>query len=231
MKLITLITILLTSLSSHAVIDALQLHASLKKSHTNQMEYKVSKRHIFNTVDNYQGEVCSAYTPLECKNYNQTNNHSKNDDKGFKLNTEHTWPQSKGAKFFPAQGDLHHLYAASKESNSKRENFPFCIVFDTSWEKQGSRVGFDKNLQDCFEPVDKHKGNVARAMFYFSVRYKKEIKDNQEPIFRAWNKLDPVDSFERLRNDKIEKLQGNRNPFIDNERLAEEIPVFKFPRI
>ena len=38
-----------------------------------------------------------------------------------------------------------------------------------------------------------------------------------------WNELDPVDAGEEYRNDYIETIQGNRNPFIDNEDYAEAI--------
>jgi endonuclease I len=223
MIFLTLIALSIFSNSSFANIDLLALHTSLKDAHTNQLKYKDSKKFVFNTVDNIQGVVCSAYTPLECKTYDQKSF-------GFKLNTEHTWPQSKGSKHFPAQGDLHHLYAASKESNSRRQNFPFCRVYQSSWEKQGSKVGLDETFRTCFEPVNEHKGNVARAMFYFSVRYKRNLAPNQEQIFREWNKLDPVDKNERLRNDKIQKIQGNRNPFIDNEYLTEQVTQFIFKK-
>ena len=36
-----------------------------------------------------------------------------------------------------------------------------------------------------------------------------------------WHKDDPVDDFERRRNDVIFKYQGNRNPFIDHPEFAE----------
>jgi len=65
-------------------------------------------------------------------------------------------------------------------------------------------------------------------MFYFSVRYRISIAAGQEIIFRNWNILDPVDENELLRNDIIQKHQGNRNPFIDNELLVEEIQHFHF---
>ena len=35
-----------------------------------------------------------------------------------------------------------------------------------------------------------------------------------------WNKLDPVDNFERNRNEEIYKRQKNRNPFIDYSDYA-----------
>ena len=88
-------------------MDVQELHTNIRDAHTMQYEYKISKKLLFSDVDNMHGTVCSAYTPLECKTYNRNKG-------GFNLNTEHTWPQSKGAKHFPAQGDLHHLYATSK---------------------------------------------------------------------------------------------------------------------
>jgi endonuclease I len=101
-------------------------------------------------------------------------------------------------------------------------------VLESFWEKQGSQQGFNEDLQDCFEPLDSHKGNVARAMLYFSVRYKKSLTDKQEKLFREWNNLDPVDLNEQIRNDRIEKIQGNRNPFIDDEKLVDQIENFQF---
>lgn len=221
MNYLFVLSLIMCSLSSYAQIDIKKLHLKLKSTHTNPLQYKISKRHIFNSVDNRNGVVCSAYTPKECKTYNKSN-------KNFKLNTEHTWPQSKGAKKFPAQGDMHHLYATSKESNSVRENFPFCHVVQSYWEKQGSYQGFNSDLEDCFEPCDSHKGNVARAMFYFAIRYKKGLSSSQEKLFRKWNKLDPVDQSEIIRNDRIENIQGNRNPFIDDETIVDQISTFKF---
>ena len=38
-----------------------------------------------------------------------------------------------------------------------------------------------------------------------------------------WNELDPVSEAEIVRNDKIEVIQGNRNPFIDYPELADQI--------
>jgi endonuclease I len=39
-----------------------------------------------------------------------------------------------------------------------------------------------------------------------------------------WHKQDPVDNWERRRNDIIfKKYQGNRNPFIDHPEFVEKI--------
>ena len=38
-----------------------------------------------------------------------------------------------------------------------------------------------------------------------------------------WNKADPVDDFEKQRNDRIYCYQQNRNPFIDHPEIADII--------
>ncbi|MCD8203649.1 MAG: endonuclease, partial [Coprobacillus sp.] len=38
-----------------------------------------------------------------------------------------------------------------------------------------------------------------------------------------WNTEDPVDDFEKQRNNRIEEYQGNRNPFIDHPEYASKI--------
>jgi deoxyribonuclease I len=207
-----------------------QLHAGTREELAEQVTlahkpllYKDVKLLMFKTVDNIDGEVCSAYTPSQCQNRHFESIKSLKD---FNLNIEHTWPQSKGAKKFPAVSDMHHLFVTSKESNSKRANHPFCNVYGIDWQQEGSLLGYDENIHDCFEPQNKHKGNVARAMFYFSVRYKFSIDSSQEQVLRQWHLLDPVDDKEIKRNLVIEKLQGNSNPFILRPELVERISDF-----
>ncbi|WP_372655611.1 endonuclease I family protein [Halobacteriovorax sp.] len=193
------------------------------------LDYSVVKHVLFSTVDNINGVVCSAYTPSQCKERyykDPTQLSLKKDVQNFKLNIEHTWPQSKGAKEQPANSDMHHLFVTSKESNSMRANLPFCNAEYDYWQMDGSIQGFDQYAQDCFEPQNNHKGNVARAMFYFSIRYNYPIDQDQESVFREWNTLDPVDSRELERNEIIRSLQGNTNPFIENSNLVDFIDNF-----
>ena len=46
------------------------------------------------------------------------------------INTEHTFPQSKGARNGNARSDMHHLYPARIEVNAERSNFPFADIDD-----------------------------------------------------------------------------------------------------
>jgi deoxyribonuclease-1 len=137
------------------------------------------------------------------------------------INCEHTWPQSKFSKKFPSElqkTDLHHLFPTDMRANSTRNNFPFANVNGKSTHSQcnDSKIGnaIDSNIRS-FEPPIEHKGNVARAIYYFSTRYKMNIEPSEAKYLKIWNEEDPVDEAERQRNDKIMQLQGNRNPFID----------------
>ena len=96
---------------------------------------------------------------------------------------------------------------------------------DCSASKSGSSND-GGGSDDYFEPPTEHKGNVARALFYFSVRYKISIPPNQENYLKRWNDLDPVDDAERLRNEQVYEAQQNRNPFIDFPQLANYIEKF-----
>lgn len=147
------------------------------------------------------------------------------------LNCEHTWPQSRFNSQFPKEvqkTDIHHLYPTDSRANSERGNHPFSDV-------NGSRVsGCNSSYLGgaigegglYFEPPEEHKGNVARALFYFSTRYQTKITSIEEKALRLWHELDPVDEEERQRNEKIYQVQGNRNPFIDYPQLVDGISDF-----
>lgn len=148
------------------------------------------------------------------------------------LNTEHTWPQSRfnGSMGKDVQkSDLHHLFPTDSEMNSARSSFKFGDVevplkaLKCPTVKLGTARG---SSHEIFEPPVAHKGNVARALFYFSVRYRLPIDPKEEAFLRAWHRLDPVDASERERNDGIFKIQGNRNPFIDHPELESAISDF-----
>lgn len=146
------------------------------------------------------------------------------------VNCEHTWPQSKFSKEFPAdlqKSDLHHLFPSDMHANSTRNNHPFSELAKgkfTSANCQDSRIGTPQESNvTSFEPPKEHRGNVARAMTYFSVRYKMPIDAVQKKYFEKWNEEDPVDNDERERNEKILRIQGNRNPFVDYPELIKKL--------
>lgn len=146
------------------------------------------------------------------------------------INCEHTWPQSRFNNSFSKglqKSDLHHLYPTDSRANSTRGNNEFAEVDGEELaDCDGSYVGVEKWQGAYFEPPNEHKGNVARALFYFAVRYKLKISSQEEEYLRRWHHLDPVDQDELERNDLIQKVQGNRNPFIDYPELVQSISNF-----
>jgi len=153
--------------------------------------------------------------------------------KDTEINCEHTWPQSKFTTSFPKdtqKSDLHHLYPSDSKANGTRGNHPFGEVTAGGALNncdQSYIGGVQENAGGTFfEPPSDHKGNVARAIFYFSVRYKMPIDSIQEKYLRQWHQNDPVDQDETSRNDQIEKVQGNRNPFIDFPETVSQISDF-----
>jgi hypothetical protein len=148
------------------------------------------------------------------------------------LNAEHTWPQSRFTGTFSKdmqKSDLHHLFPVMSSANSTRGNFEFGDVVTTvNAPCSKSELGYTSSggKEKYFEVPAAHKGNVARAIFYFSTRYKLAVSPEEENSLRAWHREDPVDQAERDRNEAIFAKQKDRNPFIDYPELVELIHDF-----
>ena len=69
-------------------------------------------------------------------------------------------------------------------------------------------------------------GNASRAYLYMSYQYKIPLEESLENSLRTWHFEDPPDEWEEKRNDMIEVVQGNRNPFIDQPELVERVADF-----
>jgi endonuclease I len=146
------------------------------------------------------------------------------------LNTEHTWPQSHFTGSFPKEmqkSDLHHLFPTDSKMNGVRGNYKFGNVLKP---KPGLKCPISKlgttEKGVVFEVPMKQRGNSARAIFYFSLRYKVPISAQEETALREWNAQDPIDQDEIDHNEIIKEVQGNRNPFIDMPDLVERINNF-----
>src|SRR5690554_3228564 len=142
-------------------------------------------------ADNYNGKNYNIYTGF-----------------GGYGNREHVWPNSKLGS--APKYDLHNLRAAVVSVNSSRSNYPFA---------DGS--GSHGKVSGGWYPGDEHIGDVARIVLYISVRYNLNLNlvGNLE-MFLRWHELDPVSDFELVRNDNIQNIQKNRNPFIDHPELV-----------
>ncbi|MCH8905371.1 MAG: endonuclease [Bacteroidetes bacterium] len=154
---------------------------------------------------------------------------------------EHVWAKSHG-DFGTTRGagtDVHHLRPVDASVNSTRNNKDFDNG-GTEYIDGDFATGCLRDV-DSWEPKDSEKGDVARMLFYMAVRYEGE---NEEPDLELsdqvntaptpyhgklstlleWHDLDPVDNWERRRNDIIYlDFQHNRNPFIDHPEYVQMI--------
>ena len=152
---------------------------------------------------------------------------------------EHVWPNSRLGieRVTESQrniaSDLHNLRAITPRVNSSRSDR---VYTDGSGDADITDDG-------GFYPGDDHKGDVARIIFYMAVMYDNlmliddmELLLNEDDhytpegarmgklsLLLEWHKEDPVDAFERHRNDVIYSYQNNRNPFIDKPEYAHLI--------
>jgi len=124
-------------------------------------------------------------------------------------NKEHVWPQSKLGT--ASDSDLHNLKPSNPRINSDRGNLPF-VAGTGSYGVRGSG----------WFPGEDDKGDIARIVFYMNTRWGLAINSGIGSLstFIQWHNEDPVDAFERNRNDVIYANQNNRNPYIDHPELV-----------
>lgn len=147
-------------------------------------------------------------------------------------NKDHIWPKAFGyVDDRVAHADLHNIAVADPVHNSRR----------------GAGLFYDRRLdyreRDTEIAPTRHfdpRGVIARACLYMAVRYQGQeggpdlvIDESPHVIgephigsletLLLWNKLARVSRAERVRNDKIAEMQGNRNPFVDRPGFADLI--------
>lgn len=210
-----------------------EIHSMTKKNHKPLTQYRNTRMLLMQKLalkkDDNGFYVQDVYCGIRYrKNVGPNKMPSHN-----QLNVEHTWPQSRFNKRMNSshqKSDLHHLFPADSKANGKRGNCPFSEFKRGTPALLNCSMSHTGNISGTgmvgFEPPMNHKGNVARALFYFSMRYDIRIKDYEEIILRQWNIVDPVDEEEMRRNELIASIQGNRNPFIDDSELADLISDF-----
>lgn len=217
-------------LENQALIDALYQYV---RGHT-QLGYSIARDHMYGrrepVIDIFDGKIECVYTGREVEpDGTRTPGNT---------NTEHSWPQSMGSKDEPARSDLHHLFVTDQGVNSRRSNYQFgettcdadAEVF-CPWEGDDSggevsQLGVSSSGERVFRVRSERRGDIARAQFYFAVRYGMAIGPDTEEVLKAWHAQDAPDVRENTRNDRIFAVQGNRNPFVDCPSLVDRIADF-----
>ena len=225
------------------VDPALELHNSILGN--TEDSFDRAKEQMYNRVDRDNDSVRCVYSDTFV---NLVDDNGKlKPDPAAGVQAEHTWASKakwvgEGYHFKRSSvpgADLHHLYPVRRGINASRGNHPFGALGSDARElfvnadgtlndeeggtRSGSRRDPNEDGITVFQPRADHRGNVARAMFYMSVRYWMPITDDMEDALRQWHVNDPVDDAEIGRNNRVQNVQGNRNPFIDDPSLVETI--------
>ena len=136
----------------------------------------------------------------------------------------HSWMPTNPAQNLPEYSDYHHLFPSNlNNANILRSNNPLGEVVNETSSFLGCKSGTNANGQTVFEPRDDHKGDAARAIMYQAICYNSISGNNwalpisqDQMILKQWHFQDPPSNWEIARNDLIDSLQGNRNPFVDS---------------
>ncbi|MCR5113099.1 MAG: endonuclease [Acholeplasmatales bacterium] len=218
---------------------ASSLHTLISNTHTTKLSYD-DVWTAYETTDTFPGtaKIWDPYSEYIYTYGTDQTGSSGYQDEGDNYNREHTVPQSWFSKASPMVADVFHILATDGKVNGIRSNYPYGEVgtADTT-TGNGSMLGTSSlsgYSGTVFEPIDEYKGDIARGYFYMAIRYSDKVgnwtsdaksifsgsypylTDYALDLFTKWSHLDPVSDKETIRNDAIENLQGNRNPFIDN---------------
>ncbi|MEM7375156.1 MAG: endonuclease [Bacteroidota bacterium] len=192
-----------------------------------QLGYSAARGYMYAYIDNVNDELSCVYG-----GFARSWSHGNTGTNPAPLNCEHTVPRSLYGDAEPMLSDIHHLFPTFGTWNNIRSNYPFGEIADhltSKWmyldQSQTHIPSTDRDLyseynNQVFEPREDHKGNCARAVFYFYTMYSAQAGQitavgDLETLYQ-WHVQDPPDSLELLRNDEIETFQGNRNPYIDH---------------
>lgn len=212
--------------------------------YSNYGPYMVAKFLARDTTNDQRVITCS-YSGLN-KVYSEPFDWTTNDFAREHTYPQSWMPTVNDANFTsrPEYSDYHMIVQANQNNvNGIRSNYPLGEVVGTpTYTYLGCKLGLDANGKTVFEPRDSDKGDAARCMLYQTICYtgvnytgapntnatyggswslpltiNNTINYGQDQnVLKMWHYQDPPDNWEIARNDFVDSLQGNRNPFIDS---------------
>lgn len=128
--------------------------------------------------------------------------------------------ESNNQKFIKMEADLHNLYPVWWEIASTNHETRFGELEGENW--RFNQCDYERRF-GVIEPRSIAKGNIARAVLYMHSRYNIDVNRDSLILLKKWNLEDPPSKQEKNRNNIIEAIQGNRNPYVDNHKLINKI--------
>lgn len=188
--------------------------------------------------------------------YTSVNLISTSGTEGLGYNREHAVPQSTFNSNYPMYSDLHFVIPTDARINQLRNNYPYGIgnstihySFTNTSKIANSAIPNYVYTNRVYEPINEFKGDIARMLLYFAVRYEDKLPSfnystNINPavdrsafdgtaerafdpayitMLLQWHQQDPVSQREIDRNNAVYNIQKNRNPFVDNPQWVNTI--------
>lgn len=188
--------------------------------------------------------------------YTEANGIGSASAEGQGWNREHMIPQSTFNSNYPMYSDLFYVIPADARINQLRSNYPYGKAGTTNYYTFTNSSKISKNgtansgyTGRVYEPIDEFKGDVARSLLYFAVRFEGKLSSfnfyngtsvandtspfdgSEEKSFEEWyikmllqwHAQDPVSQREIDRNNTVYTIQKNRNPFIDHPEWVTTI--------
>lgn len=155
----------------------------------------------------------------------------------------HSWQPGHPSTSLNEYSDQYHLFPTHQDNaNAVRSNHPLGEVVNVISTFLEGKFGTDINGNQVYEPRDEHKGDAARAILYMPVRYNgingydwtfNWLNNTRLPSLGEadqdlatliqWHIQDPPDKWEVDRNNYIQTIQQNRNPFVDHPEYVNYI--------
>lgn len=161
-------------------------------------------------------------------------------------NREHVWPKKGGNAYADTKSkigsDAHHLRPVEGTFNSSHNDSQFdeveeivANIIAENGSKNYSNLCYATD--NAFMPGIGYRGATARILLYVQTRWGTEYeltftdKSNGNSVkeigniatLLKWHLEEPPTEEEKLRNEEVYKIQGNRNPFIDHPEYAARI--------
>ncbi len=142
-----------------------------------------------------------------------------------------SWMPDSATSDSPPYSDQHNLLPTNlTDVNIPRSNHPFGEVVNIQSQYLDGKLGTDANGDLVYEPRESVKGDVARSIFYMTTAYDgwagqawswnalvgSRVQEQDQQLLKDWHFMDPPDAWEIARNDFLDTLQMNRNPFVDH---------------
>tara|TARA_B100001059_G_C17815171_1_gene574739 strand:+ start:1482 stop:2180 length:699 start_codon:yes stop_codon:yes gene_type:complete len=119
----------------------------------------------------------------------------------------------KDKNFKKMEGDMHNLVPSIGEVNGDRSNYRFSDWNGTALQYGQCDIVVDFKGRKVQPPLHS-KGQIARTYLYMSDQYSIKLSKQDKKLFNAWNKQYPSTYWECEKNQRVNALQGNLNPFI-----------------